>query len=173
MTSKFYQECGGAQKILNQSLANILKQVPGRLQKLMARLFGALKTSDNTKRYSSFYDLKNTLHSKNEQKLQTLLSKLVDLDILRYEERRGDSWYEFKHDYLVDKITDWLQQRQERLDRRRFVYGISPGVVLLLAIIFFFVYQYNFYQAKLPPPPPSCTTRGNCHCTRCTLWHSL
>ena len=100
----------------------------------MAKIFEALKTPDNTKRYRSFSDLRETLKI-GANRLQAALQQLARLSLLRREERAGDQWYEFKHDYLVREIAAWLQARRERLAKRRLWYGLSPGVALLLGLL--------------------------------------
>ncbi len=157
ITSEHYKSCipanskaqpgvTPAQYILNNYLNNLLRKIPRSKHRLMVRVFEALKTVENTKRYRSFDDLKEILQA-NPARLNELLTELAELKILRHEVRQGAHWYEFKHDYLVKEVTDWLEAREKRLARRRLLYGITPGVVLFMALFIYFTYQYNTFYA--------------------------
>ena len=151
ITSDDYKASGGAKHILTNYVSRLLDDLPLRQQGLMAKIFAALKTPDETKRYRSFSDLRETLKI-GAKRLQAALEQLAGLSLLRHEERAGDHWYEFKHDYLVREIVAWLQARRERIAKRRLYYGLSPGVALLLGLLVYLFVQYNsFYAGVLIP----------------------
>ena len=151
ITGAEYKASGGAKHILQNYVSCLLDRLPLRQQSLMAEIFEALKTPDDTKRYRSFSDLRENLKI-GAKSLQAALKKLAGLSLLRHEERAGDHWYEFKHDYLVREIAAWLQGRRERLAKRRLWYGLSPGVALLLGLLVYLFVQYNsFYAGTVAP----------------------
>ncbi|MDZ7343964.1 MAG: hypothetical protein ONA90_05560, partial [candidate division KSB1 bacterium] len=118
ITGADYQAAGGAKYILANYVSRLLNGLPLRQQRLMAKIFGALKTPDDTKRYRSLSDLRESLKI-GAGRLQAALQQLAGLNLLRHEERAGDHWYEFKHDYLVAEVAAWLQARRERIAKRR------------------------------------------------------
>ncbi|MCI0697399.1 HEAT repeat domain-containing protein [candidate division KSB1 bacterium] len=151
LTVAHYQASGETEAILRDHVSHLLKKVPRRQHSLMVKIFEALKTPDNTKRYRSMSDLQETLGLKRDR-LETVLQYLTTLNLLRHEERTDDDWYEFKHDYLVSEIASWLRARQERLAQRRLLYGLSPGVALLLGLLAYLFIQYNSFYAGLVSP---------------------
>ena len=147
-----YRKCHGAQAIIDEHVNWLLRQIPQREQGFMVRIFEALKTRDNTKLYRRAQDLQETLRMSKGNRLQSALQKLAEIGVLRHEQRSGDDWYEFKHDYLVPEVTKWIQARRERSNRRRLWYVAAPGVVLLCSVLFYLFVQYNsFYAGTLTP----------------------
>ncbi|MGH7602241.1 MAG: HEAT repeat domain-containing protein, partial [bacterium] len=144
-----------ADEILDRQVAQILEKAPGR-ERLLSRVLEALKTPDNTKRYRSFEDLKDTLRTEKSFRLEKLLHYLSEHHLLREEKREGTAWFEFKHDYLVGKISDWLQKREKEKSRKRLRYvAAAPGLALLLGILAYVFYSYNsfyfgFVNAEYP-----------------------
>ena len=57
ITRELYDKCGGAQTIIANRLTQALNSIPKRDHSLMVKLFRALKTPDNLKRYRSLPDL--------------------------------------------------------------------------------------------------------------------
>ena len=146
-----YKAAGGADHILSNYVSCFLDNLSARQQSLMAKIFATLKTPDDTKRYRTFEDLQVTLKL-SPSRLKRGLDQLVAFNLLRQEPRAGTNWYEFKHDYLVGEITDWLQARRERLAKRRLWYGLSPGVTLLIGLLVYLFVQYNsFYAGTVTP----------------------
>ena len=155
LTFADYEAAGGADHILRNYVSCYLDNLSARQQSLMAKIFAALKTPDDTKRYRTFEDLQATLKL-NPSRLKRGLDQLVAFNLLRQEPRAGTNWYEFKHDYLVGEITDWLQQRKERINRHRLIiYGASPIIAIFLGLSGYFIYQYNtFYAGFVNPEYP-------------------
>ncbi|MDZ7363785.1 MAG: HEAT repeat domain-containing protein [candidate division KSB1 bacterium] len=154
ITGADYQAAGGAKYILTNLtnyVSRLLNDLPRRQQRLMAKIFEALKTPDDTKRYRSFSDLRENLKI-GAGSLQAALQQLAGLNLLRHEERAGDHWYEFKHDYLVAEVAAWLQARRERIAKRRLWYGLAPGVALLLGLLVYLFIQYNSFYAGIVTP---------------------
>ncbi len=147
-----YKASGGADHILNNYVSCFLDNLSARQQSLMAKIFTALKTPDDTKRYRAFEDLQATLKLR-PSRLKRGLDQLVVFNLLRQEPRAGTNWYEFKHDYLVGEITDWLQQRKERINRHKLIiYGTSPSITILFGLLGYLFYQYNTFYARFIKP---------------------
>jgi len=141
---------GGAEEILDTDLHKRLKAVPRSRHRRMVRVFEALKTPDGTKRFRSFEDLREVLGVEHDGRLQELLSKLAAVGLLRREQQAGTSWYEFRHDYLVRAVTEWLDQRERRhLGRRRFWLGLLPGAAFLVGYVLWCF--GNVYVGFVPP----------------------
>ena len=134
LTLSDYESCGRAEKILNNHVSDVLKNIPKRRHGLMTRIFEALKTEDGTKRYRNSHELQEAIKTKNSRDLKRLLDKLTDLNLLRREQKGTTEWYEFKHDYLVGEITQWIQKRKEKLARQK-VRNISIGAVMVTVIL--------------------------------------
>ena len=154
ITLSIYRTCGGAEEVLSNFLNERVKEVPQKKNKLMVRVFEALKTPDDTKRYRSFEDLQSQLNIKRPGRLKTLLQQLTRHNILRQEERSGTYWYEFKHDYLVKDISNWIKKQKERRIRNRFmIYSIiSPIIILFVASFTYLFIQYNTFYAEFTIP---------------------
>ncbi len=160
ITFSDYQSAGKADKILHRNVSRLLQSIPGRQHGLMVRIFAALKTPDNTKRYRAFDDLQEVLRrpsifsgffffrAKHAVDLKRMLHKLTAVQVLRCEKRAGTNWYEFKHDYLVGEISKWMQWRKEKISKKRQIFGILPGIVLLLSLLSFLFYQFNTFYAS-------------------------
>jgi len=149
LTRDEYEASGGAAHILKNYVSGLLDDLPSRQQSVLARIFEVLKTPDNTKRYRSFEDLQATLKL-NGRRLKEGLKKLVNLNLLRQEQRAGAEWYEFKHDRLVGEITQWLQNRKEKLARRRLLLaGLMPVVLAALGLGANLFYQHYTFKAGL------------------------
>jgi HEAT repeat protein len=142
-----YEALGGAETIIRRFIAGRLEKVPRRWHKLMVRVCEALKTPDNTKRYRSLEDLQTLLNIKKPRRLDAVLKPLVHLQMLREEERGGTRWYEFKHDYVAKELSRWIQDRKEKIRRRRMWYVGLPGLVLFLALFTYFFIIYNTFYA--------------------------
>ncbi|MDQ1353856.1 MAG: hypothetical protein QG657_4163, partial [Acidobacteriota bacterium] len=121
-----YETLGGTEFIIRQFIAGRLEKVPHRRYRLLVKVCEALKTPDKTKRYRSIEDLLAQLNIKNRQRLDAVLKPLVNLQVLREEERGGTQWYEFKHDYVAAELSRWIQDRKERTRRRRIWYAALP-----------------------------------------------
>jgi hypothetical protein len=142
-----YETAGRAGKIFSNFIYERLSKIPRRKHKLMVRIFGALKTPDNTKRYRSYEDLQTQLNIKKTKRLAPLLRQLSGFDLLRQEGRKGTHWYELKHDYVVDEINRWIKERRERINRRRLLYAVLPGIILFLSLFTYLFIQYNTFYA--------------------------
>ncbi|NIM18301.1 MAG: hypothetical protein GTO45_15550, partial [Candidatus Aminicenantes bacterium] len=142
-----YEAAGRAGKIFSNFIYERLNKIPLRQHRLMVRIFESLKTPDNTKRYRSFEDLQSQLNIKKTKRLAVLLRGLSGFDLLRQEGRKGTHWYEFKHDYVVDEINRWIKERRERINRKRLVYAVLPGIILFLSLFTFLFLQYNTFYA--------------------------
>ena len=145
LTAAGYNANGGAEKILQDHVEQLLQNVPLYQHRLMVCLFEALKTPDGTKRYRAYSDLKETLRISRDRTLKRLLDKLAGLNLLRREQRGGSEWYEFKHDYLVAKVVGWMQNRKEKINRR-WRYGLTAAAVVLLYL--FGVHLKEFFTFK-------------------------
>ena len=143
-----YQAGGGVDSIVNRFIMERLKKISRTRRKLMERIFNALKTPDNTKRYRSIEDLTAQLNIKRKKHFKRLLGQLEQLDILRREERGGTTWYEFRHDYLVREVIRWMEERREKRNRRRLKIAGFPGILLFLVLFIYFFIQYNTYYAE-------------------------
>ena len=152
LTAVHYDQLAGARKIIDQQLDRSLAQIPGRYHRLMRRLFRVLMTADLTKRLRSADDLAQILRLGNAgilghllnignrfvsvlpihslEKLESLLIKLTEVNILRVEHRQGASWYEFRHDYLAKRVASWVRLAEERVARRRWITGLISAVAL-------------------------------------------
>jgi hypothetical protein len=86
----------------------------------MVRIFEALKTNDDTKRFLSFIELQKELKIKKPKRIAKMLDKFSELHRLRYAEKDQTKWYEFKHDYLVGEITRWMLRRKEQIKKNDF-----------------------------------------------------
>ncbi len=154
ITRKLYDQCGGAQTIIANRLTQSLDHIPTREHGLMVKLFRALKTPDNLKRYRSLPDLQEALPNVASARLQKLLDQLTREEVLRHETRKSVSWYEFRHDYLVPKIAQWITKREEQQQQKRLRYAIMSGVVLasILSILFIWAFiRFNTFEAHFEP----------------------
>ncbi|MCX6583722.1 MAG: HEAT repeat domain-containing protein [Candidatus Aminicenantes bacterium] len=147
-----YKAAGGVDSIVNRFIMKRLKKVSWTRRKLMERIFNALKTPDNTKRYHSFEDLTAQLNIKRKKHFKKLLGQLEELDILRREERGGTSWYEFLHDYLVREVVRWMEERREKRNRRRLIIEGLPGVIFFIIIFIYLYMQNNTYYLSFSTP---------------------
>jgi len=156
LTFADYKASGGADHILSNYVSCFLDNLSARQQSLVAKIFAALKTPDDTKRYRAFEDLQSTLKL-SPSRLKRGLDQLVTINLLRQEPRAGTNWYEFKHDYLVGEITGWMQQRKERINRNKLIiYGTSPGIAFFLTLLVYLFYEYNsFYAGFVNPEYPN------------------
>ncbi len=148
-----YDAVGRAGKIFSNFIYERLSKIPLRKHRLMVRIFESLKTPDNTKRYRSYEDLQSQLNIKKEKRLAALLHRLSGFDLLRQEGRKGTHWYEFKHDYVVDEINQWIKERRERINRKRLLYAVLPGIFLFITLFTYAFIQYNTFYAELSIPP--------------------
>ncbi|UCH96506.1 MAG: HEAT repeat domain-containing protein, partial [Candidatus Aminicenantes bacterium] len=144
-----YEASGRADKIFSNFIYERLSKIPFRQHKLMVRIFESLKTPDNTKRYRSFEDLQSQLSIKKTKRLAALLQRLSGFDVLRQEGRKGTHWYEFKHDYVVDEINEWIKERKERINRKRLWYAVLPGIILFISLFTYLFLKYNTFYAGL------------------------
>ena len=145
--NKVYCSCGGAEKVLKRFIHRKLEEIPGRKHGLMVKIFDALKTPDNTKRYRSLEDIETLLKVRWKGRLVSLLKVLSEKGILREEERGGSLWYEFQHDLMVPDIVAWMIEREKRRSRRRLLYAVLPGIVLTLVLVIYLFIRYNTYYA--------------------------
>ena len=152
MTDYRFSWCCRCGKIFSNFIYERLSKIPLRQHKLMVRVFESLKTPDNTKRYRSFEDLYSQLNIKKTKRLKALLHRLSGFDILRQEGRKGTHWYEFKHDYVIDEINRWLKERRERINRKRLLYAILPGIILFIVLFTYAFIQYNTFYAEFSIP---------------------
>lgn len=143
-----YQTCDGADAILSRHVQNLLNKIPKRQHGFMVRIFEALKTEYDTKRFRSFGELQKELKIKKPERLAKMLDKFVDLHILRSEEKEKTIWYEFKHDYLVGEIARWMQCRKENLMQKHVRYALIPGITLIILLIIWAVIQFNSFEAR-------------------------
>lgn len=146
ITYQEYRKCGRAQKILKNHFTSLIQKIPWWQRRFMIRIFEALKTPDDTKRYRTFEDLQTTLKIKNRQRLHDMLDKLSNLQLLRFDDLAGTKWYEFKHDYLVHEFANWLQRRKERIARNSFRYGVIPSCIFFLGIIIYLLWNVSDYN---------------------------
>ncbi len=144
-----YEACGGAEKVLTRYVNDRLTKVPRGKQGLMVKVFEALKTPDNTKRFRSREDLQTQFGIKNPRRFSDFLGVLAKEGILRKEEKEGTCWYEFIHDLLVPEINGWITARKERRSRRRFIYADLPGIILFSILAVYFFIQYHTFYAVL------------------------
>ncbi len=144
---QLYNDFGKAEKILNDHLEIALKNIPSRQHNFLVRLFEELKTPENTKRYCSYNSLVKVLSKSGKKKLIKLLKTLTDIQLLRHEKRSGEDWYEFKHDYLASEIAKWIQERKERIAKKRMRYAIGPAALLALIILGFMINSFLRYNA--------------------------
>jgi len=142
-----YKKCRGTDAILSEHVDKLLRQIPVLEQGLMVRIFEALKTRDNTKLYRRLHDLQEALRTK-ESRLKNALQKLAALGVLRHEQRQGDDWYEFKHDYLVPEVIKWIQARRERIYRNSLIYAVSPAILFALMLFGYLFYEFNTFYLR-------------------------
>ena len=147
ITRKLYDQCGGAGAIIANRLTQALDNIPRRDHGLMVKLFRALKTPDNLKRYRSLPDLQEALQQPEVGRLQKLLDRLTREEVLRHETRKNVAWYEFRHDYLVPKIAQWITRREERQQQQRLRYAIMPGLVLASILFLWAFIRFNTFEA--------------------------
>ncbi|MGH8557299.1 MAG: HEAT repeat domain-containing protein, partial [Methylococcales bacterium] len=148
-----YKSSGGARKILKSHLSDTLNRIPFRKRKFMIRVLEALKTPDNTKRYRSFDDLRETLgQGRKSKRLEKMLALLTSLNLVRKDERAGSAWYEYKHDYLAKGIGDWIQEWDEKIHRRRIQYLLIPLLILSIGVASYLINAYEtFYFMESRP----------------------
>jgi HEAT repeat protein len=153
VTRKLYwDECGGAQQIIKNSVTEALQMVPKRMHRAMEALFRQLKTPDNTKRYRPMRELQQILKRTETRILPKLLLQLTDLDILRHEQRMAMDWYEFKHDYLISEINIWLKKQEIKRQAQRFRYNLAQTIILtilILALIVSGIFYFLTYEVIL------------------------
>jgi len=145
---KDYEYCGRSKNILANHVKNILKLIPKRQQGFAVKIFEVLKTGDKTKRYLSLDELQEELKIKQMNRLKNMLSKLTELRLLRCEDKAGLKWYEFKHEYLISEITNWIHWRKEQKMKKRFSYAATPGVILSIGLVIWTVIEYNCFEAR-------------------------
>src|SRR4029434_10215404 len=104
-------------------------------QRLFRRLFGALITPEQTRRLRSLGGLAETLGEKRLPVVTRLLDRLTEVHLLRAEQVGGTTWYEFRHDYLVPRIVEWLQDYEVTLSGRRVRNALIPGIVLAAGLL--------------------------------------
>ncbi len=143
-----YKSCGGSDNILSHHVQDLLNKIPKRQQGFMVRIFEALKTEEDTKRFRSFGELQKELKLKKPERLAKMLDKFSESHLLRYEEKEQNKWYEFKHDYLVGEITRWMQRRKEQINKKRFRYAIAPGIMLAIFLFIWAIYEFNRFEAR-------------------------
>lgn len=143
ITYKNYVSSGRAENILNYHLSKLLRKIPLRQQGIMLKVFSVLKTPDNTKRFLSFEELQQLLKIINPKYLMRFLAKLSDLNLIRHEQRGNVNWYEFKHDYIVSEITNWLNLNERKTRLMIGLYdGSIIGVIVIISILIYLGYKY-------------------------------
>ena len=137
ISKQLYEKCGGAGTFINKFLTDALNKVAVRKQRLMVKVFEALKTPENTKRFRSLPDLRDVLQIKERGKegFTRLLNTLTELHILRHEQRQKVDWYEFKHDYLVPQINQWIENYRERVNKKRTRLFLTLAILMAVVAV--------------------------------------
>ena len=142
---------GGAAAIIRRQLDESLQQIPRSEYGLMRKLFRVLMTADLTKRLRSIDDLAEILRLRDREKLKALLENLTKVSVLREEHSEKSAWYEFRHDYLVKEVSQWLARLEARLRRRRLVLSVGLGVLPALALLVLGTLSFLTYEVRFAP----------------------
>ncbi|MBU1879709.1 MAG: SIR2 family protein, partial [Chloroflexi bacterium] len=110
LTIDLYRRLGGAERILNDYLDNVLARLPQADQSLAREILKALVTSHDTKDRRTADDLAQSLAAPAAD-VTRVADDLVHARLLR----RIDRAYELVHDYLVRRVREWLDQGDRQL----------------------------------------------------------
>ncbi|NPV48154.1 MAG: PQQ-binding-like beta-propeller repeat protein [Armatimonadetes bacterium] len=111
ITGSVYDRLGGAQKIL----AGFLDQILGQLNAADRRLARTiLKTLVASSEVPVTRPLERIAADANEdrEEVERVLARLVDLRLVRAVGKERHRQYELIHEYLADKITGWLSEKE-------------------------------------------------------------
>ena len=152
VTEQLYEEqLGGASRVIDGQIDDALGRVPQRWRRTLPHLFRRLITEDETRQLRSFAELTTGSRPRAAMRLQQVLDRLTEVQLLRAE-RLGESvYYEFGHDYLVPRIEAWLRRYERDALRRRSRYGLVPAVLLALAVLAVALVQFANVQVQLDP----------------------
>jgi hypothetical protein len=109
VTQARFNELGGTTTILGEYLTRVVATFPDVEQNLVRQLLGTLVSTSGVKQRLELNELASTIGVSSEQ-AQTWLDKLTDQRLLVRFNFDGRIEYELTHDYLVDRITRWLDQ---------------------------------------------------------------
>lgn len=111
VTSAVYDRLGGAQKILAEFLDQILNQLPPGDRKLARAILKQMVASSEVRVTRPLERIAADL-SEDREEVERVLARLVDLRLLRGVGKERHRQYELIHEYLADKISGWLSERE-------------------------------------------------------------
>ncbi len=149
ITTATYERLGAAKGILGRHLQAALNSVKPRPISLMQRLFQALMTPEQTKRFRSRSSLISLVRVLSTRRFDRLLEQLVNAHLLRKEDRNGEAWYEFRHDYLVPKLREWIESQLTKFGRTRWIIRIVYAFMLpVYVVIWKYTHDYRTFEAR-------------------------
>jgi hypothetical protein len=109
ITLASYKKLGRAEAVLGGYLNDVLDQLPGRGGAIAREVLKELVSSEATKRVLSYAALAARVEA-GKDKLDDVLTRLVDARLLRRDEVAGEVTYEMAHEYLIEEIKKWIDQ---------------------------------------------------------------
>ena len=149
-----FNKLGGAQKIIQSHLGEVMRAFSRRQRILASRCFKHLVTPSGTKIAMTPSDLADYAHlrRKSVQKIAKILKQLASPDIrllrsIDAAEENGEMKYEIFHDALAPGVLEWLAHY--RRAQQRAVGIITLLIFLSLGLIPLFLYGFNGSSVSL------------------------
>jgi formylglycine-generating enzyme required for sulfatase activity len=107
---------GGVQAILTNYVNDVLRALPPADRDVARRVLRALVTSQRTKTKLDLRAVSQRLGASTRE-TQRLLALLGDNRLVRTDEIGGAFYYELTHEYIIEKINEWLTQEEFAVTR--------------------------------------------------------
>jgi outer membrane protein assembly factor BamB/HEAT repeat protein len=111
ITGGVYDRLGGAQKVLAEFLDQILSQLTPNDRKLARTILKTMVVSSEVRVTRPLERIAADV-SEDREEVERVLARLVDLRLLRAVGKERHRQYELIHEYLADKITGWLSEKE-------------------------------------------------------------
>lgn len=111
ITTSVYDRIGGAQKVLAEYVDQILGQLPPADRKLARAILKTMVASSEVRVTRPLERIAAEVNEDREE-VERVLARLVDLRLLRGVGKERQRQYELIHEYLSDKISGWLTEKE-------------------------------------------------------------
>ena len=114
ITQYTYQRLGGAEKILADYLDDALSQLPLVERRIARSILTEMAASSELKATRPAQRIGQAV-GQSQEIVERVLAKLVDYRLLRTVGRGEHRSYELVHEYLLEKLADWMSQQEIEL----------------------------------------------------------
>jgi len=106
-----YEQLAGADRILSDYLEHALHQLPTSERRLVRNILKQLVQSSELKAVRSVERIAAEV-GQSEESVERVLARLEDLRLVRRVGKPERRQYEVVHEYMAEKIDDWMTERQ-------------------------------------------------------------